>query len=55
MFGKPLFEKAYRGKFHGYARDKNELRKLYKEAGLNIIKETRIGPYKYVAICNCLT
>jgi predicted RNA methylase len=46
--------KSYRGKFHGYVRTKNELRRLYKDSNVTIIKETNITS-KYVAILNCLT
>ncbi|MFH0861103.1 MAG: class I SAM-dependent methyltransferase [Candidatus Altiarchaeota archaeon] len=44
---------SYGGKFHGYARSHSELRRLYKEAGVNLIRETSVEPYKYVAICEC--
>jgi hypothetical protein len=44
-------EGGYRGKFHGYARTRGELRSLYRKAGLNVVKEIRIGPWKYIAIC----
>jgi len=41
----------YRGKFHGYGRSRGELRKLYKQAGLDLIQEASIAPYEYVSIC----
>ena len=53
IFRKPLIEKKYLGKFHGYARSRSELKKLYKKAGFDLIKEISVGPYKYVAICSC--
>lgn len=40
----------YRGKFHGYCRTRGELRKLYKKAGLTLLKETSVSSYRYVAI-----
>jgi len=54
--GRPLkkigvSKEGYKGKFHGYARTRGELRALYRKAGLNIVKEIRIEPWKYVAIC----
>jgi hypothetical protein len=52
IFRKPL-EGGYAGKFHGYLRDRKELRRLYKESGLDLVKETSTGNYKYIAICNC--
>ena len=42
---------GYRGKFHGYRRTRGELRRLYREAGLSLVQELSIPPYKYVAIC----
>lgn len=47
----PLEE--YGGKFHGYSRSRNELRRLYKKAGIKFIRESSIPPYNYVAICDC--
>ena len=41
---------AYKGKFHGYARTRNEFRRLYEKAGYKIEKETKAGCYPYVAI-----
>ena len=38
------------GKFHGYGRSRGELRRLYTEAGLSLVKETRVGDYHYVAV-----
>lgn len=54
LFQKPPFlgQDYYRGKFHGYVRSRGELRKLYQLAGLDLIRETSIGDYKYVAICS---
>jgi len=52
LFRKPPLGKGhYQGKFHGYGRSRNELRKLYKLAGLDLIREASISDYKYVAIC----
>lgn len=42
---------SYRGKFHGYGRTRGELRRLYKQAGLDLIQETAVGCYEYVAVC----
>jgi len=42
---------GWRGKFHGYRRTRGELRRLYSEAGLSIVQELSVPPYKYVAIC----
>jgi hypothetical protein len=44
--------KSYRGKFHGYIRTKNELRRLYKKAGVRSIIEPRTDSHRYIAICN---
>jgi hypothetical protein len=44
---------VYGGKFHGYTRSRDELRRLYKKAGISSIRELRIPPYNYVAICDC--
>lgn len=40
----------FKGKFHGYSRNKTELRKLYEKSGWEILKETSTSPYNYVAI-----
>jgi len=40
-------------KFHGYARSRGELRRLYREAGFSVLQERPIGGYKYVAILAC--
>lgn len=45
--------RSYKGKFHGYARSRGESRRLYKESGVNLVKEMSVGSYEYVAICNC--
>lgn len=50
LFGKPLVNKGYIGKFHGYGRTRSELRKLYLKSGFTINKEISVSPYKYVAI-----
>lgn len=42
----------YIGKFHGYARTRREMRRLYRKAGLRIVTELVVGGYKYVAICS---
>jgi len=41
---------GYRGKFHGYSRNRGELTRLYKKSGLEIKKELSVSGYKYVAI-----
>lgn len=38
------------GKFYGYERTRGELRRLYRQAGFNLIQETSVEPYKYIAI-----
>lgn len=43
----------FRGKFHGYRRTRGELRRLYQKAGLKIVRELAIQPYRYIAICKC--
>ena len=51
MFGKSsMIEDEYIGKFHGYSRNRAELRRLYREANLKVLEETSVGGYKYVAI-----
>ncbi|HYN44759.1 MAG TPA: class I SAM-dependent methyltransferase [Candidatus Limnocylindrales bacterium] len=42
--------RSYRGKFTGYVRTKNELRGLYKKAGMKSIIEMHIASHRYVAI-----
>ena len=37
-------------KFHGYARNKFHLRKLYKNSNLKILKELNFGSYRHVSI-----
>lgn len=44
----------YKGKMHGFGRTRNEMRKLYRMAGLKIIEETAVAPYKYVSVLSCL-
>jgi SAM-dependent methyltransferase len=46
----PVTEKGYRGKFHGYERTRSELRRLYKNSGLELQKEISVSSFKYVAI-----
>lgn len=46
----PITANRYRGKFHGYSRNRSELRKLYKNSGLSLQREISVSPYKYVAI-----
>lgn len=47
----PIAVEGYRGKFHGYSRNRSELIKLYKSSGLELRGETSVaGSYKYVAI-----
>lgn len=52
IFRKPPLGTAdgYRGKFHGYSRNRGELRRLYKKSGFEIEKELSVSGYKYVAI-----
>ncbi|GEM_PF-3395216 len=51
VFKKSLLNQGdYIGKFYGFARSRGVLRSLYKESGLEIVKETSVGDYKYVAI-----
>lgn len=57
-FLRRLFKKQpidnYIGKFHGFARSRDELRMLYKKSGVRIVKELSLSPaYKYVAVCSC--
>lgn len=49
IFGKKPVE-AYPGKFHGYARDRAELLRLYGKAGFVVRKEIAVGDYEYVAV-----
>ena len=49
IFGKSPMS-SYKGKFHGYLRDRYEIRKLYKRSGLKLKKEFSIGNYRYVSI-----
>jgi len=46
----PLTNDGYRGKFHGYWRNRSAIRKLYKRSGLSIKIESSMGSYKYIAI-----
>jgi hypothetical protein len=46
----PLANDGYRGKFHGYGRNRSAIKKLYKKSGLSVKLETCIGGYKYVSI-----
>jgi ubiquinone/menaquinone biosynthesis C-methylase UbiE len=46
----PIERREYKGKFHGYTRSRSELRRIYNQAGLNVVKEKAVEPYKYVAI-----
>lgn len=46
----PIDKNEYIGKFHGYLRSRGELRYLYRKSGLRIVKETSVGPYKYVVM-----
>lgn len=49
MVGKsPL--NTYPGKFHGYARDRSELRTLYGRSGFVVHKEVAVAGYEYVAV-----
>lgn len=41
---------VFRGKFHGYGRDRSELKKLYHQAGFHVEQEVSLKSYKYVAI-----
>jgi hypothetical protein len=40
----------YQGKFHGYARSKNELRRIYGESKSKILHELSIEDFKYIAV-----
>lgn len=46
----PITSNNYRGKFHGYSRSRGELRRLYKNSGLELQKELSVSGYKYVSI-----
>ena len=46
----PLANDGYRGKFHGYGRNRSAIKKLYKKSGLSVKFETCMGGYKYVSI-----
>lgn len=51
LFRKPSKKEGdFRGKFHGYSRNRSELRRLYKKSGLSILREISTSGYKYVAI-----
>jgi predicted RNA methylase len=51
MFHKPpITSWEYSGKFHGYSRNRSELRRLYKNSGLKLQEEISLSGYKYVAI-----
>ena len=52
---KPPLTECHYGKFHGYSRNRRELRKLYKKSGIEIHSEISALGYKYVAILvwNC--
>jgi len=39
-----------KGRFHGYARTKGEMRKLYHRAGLEVIKEKSLGCYNHIVV-----
>jgi hypothetical protein len=47
---KCIIFKQSRGKFHGFARTKNEFRSIYRESGWHLSKETEGCGYNYVAI-----
>lgn len=50
IFGKSQIER-YKGKFHGYTRDKKELRRLYKNSGLKIQNELESKTcYRYFVV-----
>jgi SAM-dependent methyltransferase len=51
LLGRELAASEYPGKFHGYARTRREMRRLYGAAGLHIKTELSVGGYPYVAIC----
>lgn len=50
IFHKPPSVQGCRGKFHGYSRNRSELRKLYRNSGLSLQQEISVSNYKYVAI-----
>ena len=37
-------------KFHGFARTRRELRRIYRASGLRIESEVAVGSYRYVAV-----
>jgi trans-aconitate methyltransferase len=41
---------ANKGKFHGFSRSRNSLRRLYKISGMRIVQELDIYPYSYIAV-----
>lgn len=49
VFRKSRINKDYKGKFHGYSRDRRELNNLYIKSGWTINKGTSTEAYKYVA------
>ena len=48
LFRKPV--RSYQGKFHGYARTRSEIRKLYQNSSWNIEREFSLGSNKYIAV-----
>lgn len=50
VFGKPALKKDFIGKFHGFARSRGNLRRIYKQGGYRIAKEFYQSSYNYAAI-----
>ena len=46
----PVTNDGYRGKFHGYGRNRSEIRKLYKRSGLSIKIESSVDLYEYISV-----
>ena len=53
LFNKKLINHKNKGKFHGYARSKSQLKKIFKKGGYSILKNTSLHrSYKNVYILN---
>lgn len=50
LLSKSQYNDQWRGKFHGYSRNRSELRRLYNRSGFKVTKEVSLGTFKYVAI-----
>ncbi len=54
--GLPIFTNWHKkGKFHGFARSKRELRRLYRESGFKIIEENKFSFVNYAAVISPIT